>query len=106
LKTSRLSIKVSQEYCATIENRANRGDLSISAYIRYSLDNIGPKSDLSSTDTTLRRTPLEQLEIKDNQIERLPSALDGAWNGELEQHRALLRQWCVHQDDSFANLVA
>ncbi|MDP6749992.1 MAG: hypothetical protein QGH37_23820, partial [Candidatus Poribacteria bacterium] len=53
LKTSRLSIKVSQEYCATIEKRANRGDLSISAYIRYCLDNIGPKSDLSSTATTL-----------------------------------------------------
>ena len=33
-------------------------------------------------------------------------ALDRAWSGKLEQHRALLRQWCVHQDDSFASLVA
>ena len=76
VETSRLSIKVSQEYRTTIENRANQADLYISAYIRYCLDNIGLKSDLSSSATTLRRTPLEQLEIKDNQIEHLLSALD------------------------------
>ena len=33
-------------------------------------------------------------------------ALDGAWGGELEQHRALLRHWCVPQDNSFSSLVA
>ena len=59
-------------------------DLTISAYIRYCLDKVGPESDPTGPQSDQVRPesdvspPLlaEQLTTKDRQIERLQSALD------------------------------
>ena len=43
----RISIKIDQEYRTSIEEKASQAGLTISAYIRHCLDNVGPKSDQS-----------------------------------------------------------
>ena len=84
MKNPRISIKVSQEYRSLIEERASVADLTISAYIRYCLDKVGlgsdstsPQSDQVRPESDASPTLLaEQLTTKDQQIERLQSALD------------------------------
>ena len=84
MKNPRISIKVSQEYRSLIEERASVADLTISAYIRYCLDKIGLESDSTGPQSDQVRpgadaSPTllaEQLTTKDQQIERLQSALD------------------------------
>ena len=84
MKNARLSIKVSQEYRSTIEEKAKSEGMSISAFIRYSLDNIGPKSEKvrpksDPVGPESDQSPtflMEQISIKDDQIKNLQSALD------------------------------
>ena len=71
MKNSRISIKVDQEYRTSIEEKASQAGLTISAYIRYCLDNVGAKSDQDRT-AVLH----EQINVKDQQIEKLQQALD------------------------------
>ena len=44
MKNSRISIKVDQEYRTSIEEKTSQAGLTISAYIRYGLNNIGLQS--------------------------------------------------------------
>jgi len=84
MKNPRISIKVSQEYRSLIEERASVADLTISAYIRHCLDKVGLESDPTGQQSDqVRPGPdvsptllAEQLATKDQQIERLQSALD------------------------------
>ena len=85
MKNSRISIKVDQEYRTSIEEKASQAGLTISAYIRYCLDNVGPKSDQVRPESDQvrpesdqDRTAIlhEQINVKDQQIEKLQQALD------------------------------
>ena len=68
LKNARLSIKVSQEYRDNIEEKAKNKGMSMSAFIRYSLDNIGPKSDPLKKSDQSPTFLMEQIAEKDKQI--------------------------------------
>ena len=78
MKNSRISIKVDQEYRTSIEEKASQAGLTISAYIRYCLDNAGPKSEQVRPESDQDRTAIlhEQINVKDQQIEKLQQALD------------------------------
>ena len=87
MKNARLSIKVSQEYRDNIEEKAKSEGMSISAFIRYSLDEVGPKSEkVRPKSDQPEQSPTflieqisikdEQISIKDEQIKKLQSALD------------------------------
>ena len=78
MKNSRISIKVDQEYRTSIEEKASQAGLTISAYIRYCLDNVGPKSEQVRPKSDQDRTAIlhEQINVKDQQIEKLQQALD------------------------------
>ena len=78
MKNSRISIKVDQEYRTSIEEKASQAGLTISAYIRYCLDNVGPKSEQVRPESDQDRTAIlhEQINVKDQQIENLQQALD------------------------------
>ena len=84
MKNPRISIKVSQEYRSLIEERASATDLTISAYIRHCIDKVGLESDPTHQQSDQVRLEsdvsptllAEQLGTKDQQIEKLQSALD------------------------------
>ena len=85
LKNARLSIKVSQEYRDNIEEKAKNKGMSMSAFIRYSLDNVGPESDLvgpksDQSPTFLMEQIVEkdkQIATKDEQIANLQKSTEG-----------------------------
>ena len=85
MKNSRISIKVDQEYRTSIEEKASQAGLTISAYIRYCLDNVRPKSDQVRPESEQVRPESDQdrtailhehINVKDQQIEKLQQALD------------------------------
>ena len=84
MKKAHLSIKVDPEYRDQVEKKAKLEGLTISAYVRHCLDYHQEKCDQSNTESHQDPTFLmeqinikdQQLSTKDDQIEKLQSALD------------------------------
>ena len=84
-KNQRITIIVGQEYRSIIEAKAKSAQLNISAYVRRCLEYYDDKSTKDPTNILQERIASqdhqssvkdEQLATKDQQIERLQSALD------------------------------
>ena len=78
MKNQRVTIMMTQEYRTKIEERAENAGVNISAYVRHCLDSYDQFPDQSPTDSGHAPTDIlfSELEIKNQQIEKLQQALD------------------------------